>query len=91
LPISIAEAALGARVNVPTLTGSVELSIPAGTSSGQRLRLKGLGLKDEAGGVGDLFAVAKVIAPKSLEPDERAALEKMGKRLPTIREGPLWG
>lgn len=91
LPISIAEAALGARVNVPTLTGSVELSIPAGTSSGQRLRLKGLGLKDDAGGVGDLFAVAKVIAPKSLEPDERAALEKMGKRLPSVREGPLWG
>jgi len=90
VPISIAEAALGARVSVPTLTGSVELSIPPGTSSGQRLRLKGLGILDEAGKAGDLFAVAKVVAPKSLEPDEREALEKLGKRMGSVREGPLW-
>lgn len=90
VPISIAEAALGARVSVPTLTGSVELSIPPGTSSGQRLRLKGLGIQDESGHAGDLFAVAKLIAPKSLEPDERAALENMGKRMGSVREGPLW-
>jgi DnaJ-class molecular chaperone len=90
LPISLPEAALGAKINVPTLTGSVDLSIPPGTSSGQRLRLKGLGIKDDSGNAGDLFAVAKIVAPKSLEPDEQAALEKMGKRLGCVREGPLW-
>jgi DnaJ-class molecular chaperone len=90
LPISLPEAALGAKINVPTLTGRVDLSIPPGTSSGQRLRLKGLGIKDDAGNAGDLFAVAKIVAPKSLEPDEQVALEKMGKRLGCVREGPMW-
>lgn len=90
LPISMPEAALGAKVNVPTLTGSVELSIPAGTSSGQRLRLKGLGLKDDSGNVGDLYAVAKIIAPRALEPDEKAAFEKLAQRIAPVREGPLW-
>lgn len=85
LPLNIAEASLGAKLNVPTLTGSVELSIPPGASSGQRLRLKGLGIKDESGSVGDLFAVVKLVAPKSLDPADRSALEELGTRLENPR------
>lgn len=92
LPVSIVEAALGAAVSVPTLTGKVEIKVPPGTSSGQRLRLKGLGLRDEAGTTGDLFVVIKIVAPpdKFLEPAERATLEKLGQRLPSPRQGPFW-
>jgi len=90
LPLSIAEAALGTRVNVPTLTGKVELSVPPGTSSGQRLRLKGLGVRDEAGNTGDLFVVAKVVAPKSLSPEDKSLLENLGARLPSVRSGGAW-
>jgi len=44
LPVSLAEAVLGARVSVPTVTGSVTMTIPAGSDSGTRLRLRGKGI-----------------------------------------------
>jgi curved DNA-binding protein len=72
LPLSITEAALGAKVDVPTLTeGNVTLKIPAGTSSGTKLRLRGKGVPDRRTQKrGDLFAVVKIVVPSKL--DERA-------------------
>jgi len=92
LPLTIAEASLGATVNVPTLEEGrmVELSVPPGTSSGQRLRIKGLGLRNEAGESGDLHAVAKIVAPKNLNQTDRKLLEELAKRLPDPRVGPEW-
>lgn len=90
LPVTIAEAALGASVSVPTLTGKVELTVPPGSSSGQRLRLKGLGIRADSG-TGDLFAVIKVVVPRTLDPRDQAALKAMSERLESPRTGTLWG
>ncbi|MFW5816657.1 MAG: DnaJ C-terminal domain-containing protein, partial [Wenzhouxiangella sp.] len=61
LPIAPWEAALGARLSVPTLGGKVEMNIPAGTSSGKRLRLKGRGLPGKT--PGDQYVIVKVVVP----------------------------
>jgi len=54
---------LGAKVRVPTLDGAVELSIPAGTSSGRTFRIKGKGLPSK-GARGDLFATIRITLPE---------------------------
>ena len=66
LPLAPWEAALGASVEVPTLAGTVNLKVPAGTPSGQKLRLSGRGLPRPRGGAGDLFAVAQVVVPVAI-------------------------
>ena len=71
LPISLKEAILGAKVIVPTITGKVNLSIPAYSSSGEKLRLKGKGIKTK-NGTGDEIVNLQIMAPKS----KNEALEK---------------
>jgi curved DNA-binding protein len=71
LPLTPWEAVLGATVGIPTLAGDVELDVKAGTSSGQQLRLKGRGLHAADGKAGDLFAVAKIVVPKSVSAQEK--------------------
>ena len=66
LPIAPWEAALGAKVTVPTLSGKIQLTIPANSQSGQRLRIKGKGLPGKQM-QGDLYAVLKVVMPSSNE------------------------
>lgn len=75
VPITPAEAALGAKVDIPTLTeGPVVMSIPPGTSSGAKLRLRGKGvLNQKTGERGNQIAVMKIVVPKVLT-DEMAAL-----------------
>ena len=86
VPLNIAEAALGAKATVPTLDGGrVEVTVPPGTSSGQRLRLRGLGIPKDDGTKGDLYAVVKIVAPKDLSAADRKALEEMRDRLPNPR------
>jgi DnaJ-class molecular chaperone len=63
LPITLYEAALGAKVRVPTLDGAVKLAIPAGTNSGRTFRLKGKGLKAKSG-TGDLLATVRIVLPE---------------------------
>ncbi|HEV8342483.1 MAG TPA: DnaJ C-terminal domain-containing protein [Candidatus Binatia bacterium] len=77
LPVAPWEAALGAKVNVPTLDGPVELKIPAGAQGGQRLRLRGLGLKKKDGGRGDQYVKIKIVIPPKLAPQERNLFEKL--------------
>ncbi len=90
LPLTIAEAALGTTITVPTPTKAVELTIPPGSSSGQRLRVRGLGIKTSAGDTGDLYAVLRIVAPKELSPEDHAALTAMRSRLPNPRSGTEW-
>lgn len=91
VPVSVVEAALGAKVDVPTLDGPKSLPVPPGSSSGQKLRLKGQGLpaagdKPE----GDLFVVLKVVVPKNLDDESKRLLKEFGDRNPrNPREG-LW-
>ena len=73
------EAALGAKVTVPTLDGPVVVKIPAGSQSGQRLRLKGKGLPMRKDQQGDLFAELAVSVPKVLSPEERELFEKLAQ------------
>jgi curved DNA-binding protein len=74
VPVAPWEAALGATVSVRTLDGSARLKIPAGSSSGRRLRLRGAGL-----GGGDLYAVVKIVVPKKLTKKERDLFQKLAE------------
>ncbi len=62
LPLAPWEAALGTKVTLPTLSGKIQLTVPVSSQTGQRLRIKGKGLPSK-NGVGDLFAVLKVLMP----------------------------
>lgn len=77
LPIAPWEAALGAKVMVPTLEGPVEMTIPAGTQGGQRLRLRGQGLNRRGGGRGDQYARLKIVVPPRLTEQEKEIFEKL--------------
>ncbi len=71
------EALLGGRVEVPTIEGKVELTIPKGAQSGQRLRLRGQGLNKRGGGRGDQFARLKIVVPKEVSAEERKLWEEL--------------
>jgi curved DNA-binding protein len=60
------EAALGAEISVPTLDGRVNIKIPAGAPSGQKLRVRGRGLVRREGGHGDLFVVTRIVFPEKV-------------------------
>lgn len=90
VPVTIAEAALGASVDVPLLRGSVTLKVPPGTSSGQRLRVRGKGVAGQAGAHGDFYAVIAIVAPRELEAEDAAALRKIAPRLANPREDAPW-
>ncbi|MBC7291436.1 MAG: DnaJ domain-containing protein [Actinotalea sp.] len=75
LPVTFAEAALGAQVEVPTLDGgTVRVKVPEGTPSGRTLRVKGKGLETPKG-VGDLLVTVQVTVPQRLSGDARRAVE----------------
>ncbi len=80
LPIVPWEAALGAKVPVATLDGEVLVSIPPGSQSGQRLRLRGKGLPQRRGEHGDLYAELKIVVPKEVTPEARALYEQLAKQ-----------
>ncbi len=67
IPITIDEAVLGGKVEVPTLTGRVQLSIPKGTSSGKTLRLKGKGVKGKGGVSGDELVTVRIVLPDTID------------------------
>ncbi|MFH0953096.1 MAG: DnaJ C-terminal domain-containing protein [Verrucomicrobiota bacterium] len=83
LPMTPWEAALGAKVNITTLAGTVSLTIPPRTQSGQHLRLRGKGLPrggDE--GAGDLLVVTKIVVPSRLTTKERELFEELARQSP---------
>ena len=88
LPVTVREATLGVRVKVPTLESRVMLTVPAGSDSGARLRLRGKGVSDPSGGPsGDLYAVVQIRVPRDLSPEARAAFEALEEHEPTdLRE-----
>jgi curved DNA-binding protein len=71
------EAALGATVPVPTLSGTAHVRVPAGSSSGRRLRLRGRGLSTRDGERGNLYATVQVAVPKEMSDEERELYEKL--------------
>ncbi len=85
VPITIAEAAIGTKVRVSLLKGSVDLRIPPGSSSGTRLRVRGQGITPESDDAGDLYAVIAVVAPKELSEADLDNLKSLAGRLPDPR------
>ena len=77
LPITLYEAVLGGKVNVPTLETTVELGVPAGSNGARTLRLRGKGLPDGKAGRGDLLVALRIVLPDNAKDD----LESMAKRL----------
>ena len=90
VPISIDEAVFGATVEVPTLNGRAELKIPAGTSGGRKLRLRGAGLQGAGGKKGDLYAVIRLDVPDQMPDQVRKELEKLKGKLPDPRKDVKW-
>ena len=78
LPVSPSEAALGARVPVPTLTGTAHVLVPAGSSTGRQLRMRGEGMPTSSSRHGDLFAHIQVMVPRKLDERQRDLYEQLG-------------
>jgi DnaJ-class molecular chaperone len=68
VPISVREAVLGGKIEVPTLSGAVSVTVPANTSTGRILRLSGKGFPNRQGGHGDQFVTLKIVLPSSPDP-----------------------
>ena len=89
LPLTPAEAALGAKVDVPTLSdGTVTLTIPPGTGGGAKLRLRGKGAPGRAGGAdGDQIVQTKIVVPKEPTDRQRALYEQLKELDADVRAG----
>lgn len=80
LPLTITEAVLGCKKDVPTLYGNVTLSIPAGTQSEDKLRLRGKGVENvSTKKKGDMYVIAKVIIPEKVSRDQKKLFEQLEK------------
>lgn len=79
LPLTYAEAALGATVEVPTLTGSVKLRVPGGTPNGKTFRIRGGGVPGKRGRKGDLLVEARVEIPKRVTRKQKQLLESLAE------------
>ncbi len=94
LPLSISEATLGATVDVPTLTGAVQVTIPAGTASGKKLRLRGMGIRTDDGRKGDLVAIVQVVPPANASSQatdlEKDVLRRIASMGTAPRAGAAW-
>lgn len=75
-PITLAEAATGAKIDIPTPKGTVTLTVPAGTSSGKRLRVKGHGVQ-KSGAEGDLFVELQIVLPEDLSEEEQKTIAEL--------------
>jgi len=80
LPITFSQAALGAEVEIPTIHGDVKLTIPAGTQSGTKFKLKNKGVKSLRTNLyGDQYVTVRVVTPKNLTAKQRALFEELAK------------
>jgi DnaJ-class molecular chaperone len=80
VPVTLTEAVRGAKIDVPTPQGTIALSIPPGTSSGRRLRIKGHGVRPPNQPHGDLFAEIQIVLPENLSEEERQQLADLSER-----------
>ena len=82
LPVTFAEATMGADLAVPTLDGQVTVRVPPGTPTGRVLRVRGRGVPRRGGAAGDLLVTIEVEVPKELSPEARKALEEFAAHTP---------
>ena len=82
LPITITDAVLGTKIDIPTLTGSVKLTIPAGSKSGDKHRIKGKGIEDvNTGRMGDMYIILDIMIPKKLNKEQKKLFEQLDKTI----------
>ena len=82
LPVTIAEATLGAKIEVPTIDGGVTVTLPPGTPSGAKLRLTGRGVATPGGGQrGDQYVVVQIVPPKDLTDEQRSLMGQVRDRI----------
>jgi DnaJ-class molecular chaperone len=89
VPVTLGEAVAGAKVDVPTPKETVTLSIPPGTSSGAKLRVKGHGVTPKNGPPGDLFAEIQIVLPKQLSEADRKEIQQIDTRYSQNPRGEL--
>ena len=91
VPVTPSEAALGTKVEVPTLSeGNVVVKVPAGTSTGTKLRLRGKGVIDpQTKQTGDQFVVVKIVMPKNMPENAKSLYEQLAELEGPVRDG-LW-
>lgn len=79
VPLSFAQAALGAEISIPTLDGEHQLEIPHGTQTGTVFRIRGKGVQAlQSSGKGDLYVKVRVVTPEKLTKRQRELLEELG-------------
>lgn len=79
LPITLDEAVLGGKVEVPTISGRVSMTVPKGANSGDVLRLKGKGVKSGQGLAGDQYVILKIVTPERIDEDLSTFMETWRK------------
>lgn len=79
VPVTPWEAALGGTAAVPTLDGPVRIKVPAGSSSGRKIRLRGKGFPNPRGASGDLLAEMRIVVPETLTPQEEELFRKLAE------------
>jgi DnaJ-class molecular chaperone len=77
VPLTLAEAALGTKIDVPTPKGTITLTVPPGTSSGRKLRVKGHGVPQSNRGSGDLYAAVQIVLPPTLDEETKEWIRKV--------------
>jgi molecular chaperone DnaJ len=83
VPITLTEAVLGGKIEVPTIDGKATMTIPEGTQSGQKFRLKGKGVPHlKGGGRGDHYVTTKIVLPKNLDQASKELIKKFENRNP---------
>ena len=92
VPITVPEAALGARIQIPTPDAAAMVTIPAGTQSGQIFRIRGKGCSRlDRGGRGDLLVVTRVVIPRNADSTLEEVLRTLQRLLPENPRAELWG
>jgi molecular chaperone DnaJ len=80
VPVTFTEATLGGKIKVPTLDGTVTMTLPQGTDSGKKFKLTGKGIPDRRTGKrGDEYAIIKILVPRNITPEITEALGQIGK------------
>ncbi len=82
LPVTLSEAVLGGKVEAPTIDGPVSLTVPAGSNTGTKLRLRGKGLRRSAKKRGDQYVTLQVVLPKKKDKDLEEFVKKWSEQAP---------
>ena len=82
VPVTPAEAGLGTKIDVPTLDGTVTMTVPPGSSTGQRLRIRGRGIAKPGGTRGDQYVEINIVLPPKMDEESRDLLRRFAERNP---------